>query len=68
MGNSVKIRLAKINKKQVDLLKEIRKRGFKNLQPPALSTYINGNSTAPQSEAVMKLVYEILSKWEKEQK
>lgn len=66
MENSVKLRLLNLGKKQVDLLKVIRKKGYTNLQPPQLSSYINGANTTPQAQAVMKIVYETLEQWEAE--
>lgn len=68
MGNTTKVRLAILGKKQIDLLFEIRKRGYKNLEPPTLSTYINGNSTSPQAQAVLELIDTILTEWESEVK
>ena len=64
MENLVKIRLLNLGKKQVDLLKVIRSKGYSNLQPPRLSSYINGANTTPQAQAVMKIVYETLEQWE----
>ena len=66
MENSVKLRLLNLGKKQVDLLKVIRKKGYTNLQPPQLSSYINGANTTPQAKAVMQIVYETLEQWEAE--
>lgn len=63
----IKIRLLQLGKKQVDLLAEIRKRGYKNLQPPALSAYINRKDTTAQAERVLELADEILKEWEAEQ-
>ncbi|MEI3158114.1 MAG: hypothetical protein V8T08_00610 [Monoglobus pectinilyticus] len=48
----------------MDLLKVIRSKGYSNLQPPQLSSYINGANTTPQAQAVMKIVYETLEQWE----
>ena len=64
MENLVKIRLLNLGKKQGDLLKVIRSKGYSNLQPPQLSSYINGANTTPQAQAVMKIVYETLEQWE----
>ena len=64
--NEIKIRLLRLEKRQVDLLDAIRKRGFKNLQPSTLSQYISGTITGPQAETVIKIIYEILASWEEE--
>lgn len=64
MANVVRPRLAELGKTQVELLKEIRKRGFKNLNAQQLSKYANGHEITPQSEAVMEIAFEILDEWE----
>ena len=67
MANMVKVRLAQLGKKQVDLLVALRERGFINLSPALLSTYVNGMSMAPQAQAVVKASDKILGEWEREQ-
>ena len=64
MGNMIKARLLNLGKKQVDLLEVIRKNGYANLQPPQLSSYINGSNTTPQAQAVLRIVYKTLEAWE----
>ncbi len=64
MGKDIKVRLAMLGKTQVELLNEIRKRGFKKLTPQALSSYITGRDTTPQSEVVLKIARDILKEWE----
>ena len=66
MGNIYKSRLAALGKRQVDLLAEVRKRGYKNLQPPQISNYLSGMYTGPQAQAVLKIIGDILDEWEKE--
>ena len=68
MGNQVKVKLLELEKKQVDLLKELRKRGYPRLQQPQLSSYINGAVITPQSQAVMRIVDDILDEWENEER
>lgn len=59
----IKIRLLELNRKQVDLLKEVRKRGYPKLDPSVLSKYINGRDVTPQSKAVLSLCETILAEW-----
>ena len=68
MGNPIKIRLAQLGKKQVDLLEELQKRGFKTLADSTLCKIVNGRMESPQSDAVKKVITTILDEWEKEQK
>ena len=68
MGNHVKVRLAELEKKQKDLLEVIRTKGYPRLQQPQLSSYINGAVITPQSQAVMRIVDEILDEWENEER
>lgn len=66
MGNHVKVRLAELEKKQKDLLEVIRTKGYPRLQQPQLNAYINGAVTTPQSQAVMRIVDEILDEWKRQ--
>lgn len=50
---NIKMKLLELNKKQVDLLNEVRKRGYPRLDPSTLSKYINGRAVTPQSEIVL---------------
>lgn len=63
MSNSIKISLAELGKKQVDLLEELKKRGYKTLYPTQLSNYINGRESGPQANAVKATIYEIINYW-----
>lgn len=49
MGNLIKARLAIMGKRQIDLLEELRKRGYPNLYATQLSSYINGHACGPQA-------------------
>lgn len=64
MGNTTKVRLAMLGKKQVDVLSEVRRRGYANLELSQLNAYINGRNTTPQAKAVMKIVDDVLNEWE----
>lgn len=66
MASAVKIRLLQIGKKQVDLLTEIRKRGYPNLGDTQLSKYVNGRDITPQARAVKKIIEQILDEWEQD--
>lgn len=43
-----KVELAKLGKKQIDLLAEVRKRGYPNLYETQLSVYLSGRDRSPQ--------------------
>lgn len=62
---SIKVRLLKLNKRQVDLLDEIRKRGYPKLDQSVLSRYVNGRVISPQSQSVLAICEKILNEWEK---
>lgn len=64
MGNPTKVRLAQLGKKQVDLLEELRARGFKTLADSTLCKIINGRMESPQADAVKGAIDMILSDWE----
>ena len=65
MGTGMKVRLVQLNKKQIDVLEEVRKRGYPKLGFAAFNRYFNGREITPQGEAVMKLADKIISEWEK---
>lgn len=60
---NIKIELLKLGKKQTDLVKEIRKRGFPSVQATHLSRYINDADTTPQAKAVLSLCSIIIDEW-----
>lgn len=61
-----KIRLLQLAKKQVDLLNELHKMGYKEVTAPRLSTAINRKDNEPKAELIRKLCDEILARWESE--
>ncbi len=61
---NIKIKLLELNKRQVDLLDEIHKRGYPTLAPSVLSRYINRREITPQSKAVLAICEDVLSEWE----
>ena len=65
---SIKIKLLELNKRQTDLLTELKRRGFKKLQPSELSIIISGKLTTPKAESVLEMCYCILAEWESEVK
>lgn len=62
----IKVELIKLGKKQVDLLEEIRKRGYPRLLPCQISGYINGLVLGPQADSVLELCREIIHEWKEE--
>lgn len=68
MPNLIKLKLLEVNKKQVDLLAELRKRGYSNMCPPYLSNIINGVEQTPNAQTVRDLIYQILDEWKSEVK
>lgn len=61
---SIKIKLLELGKRQTDLLTELRKRGWKSLQPSELSIIVNGKLTTPKAQSVLAMCDRILTEWE----
>lgn len=59
----IKDRLKKLGKTQVWLIFELRKRGI-DIQPPLMSSIINGVYTYPQANRILVVCDEILKKVE----
>ena len=59
----IKDRLKKLNKTQVWLIFKLRERGIE-VQPPLLSSIINGVYTYPQAQRGLKVCDEILTEVE----
>ena len=59
----IKDRLKKLGKTQVWLIFQLRERGIK-IQPPLMSSIINGVYTYPQAQRVLKVCDEILTEAE----
>lgn len=66
MANIFRARLGLVDKKQVELLAEVKKRGFSNLDPHLFSCYANGHSDTPQAKAVIAVANRILDEWERQ--
>lgn len=64
---NIKIKLLELNKRQKDLLEELRNRGY-SIQPPELSVFINKQLTTPKADVILGLCDEILTEWENESK
>lgn len=60
----IKVRLAELGKKQVDLMPELAKRGIK-VNPTELSRAIGGTNQQPKMQTILSAANEILSEWEK---
>lgn len=56
----IKDRIKALGKTQVWLIFELRKRGI-DIQPPLMSSIINGVYTYPQAQRVLKVCDEILT-------
>ena len=59
----IKDRIKALGKTQVWLIFELRKRGIE-IQPPLMSSIINGVYTYPQAQRVLKVCDEILTEVE----
>ena len=68
MKYNIPVRLAQLQKKQIDLLHEIKKEGipapYDNLYPTELSKFIRGDENPPKSDAILDMCDKILTKWE----
>lgn len=66
MNKDIKVRLAQLDKKQTDLLDEVRKEGYPRLTQTAFCAYINGRiGGRPQAEVVLEIARGILDIWER---
>lgn len=66
MTNVLTLPLAQAGRKQVELLTELKERGFTNLSDSLLSKYANGRDTGPQAKKVLEASFEIIEGWKKE--
>lgn len=64
MLRDIKVRLAKLDRKQVELVAEIHKRGFPRLDPARFSQMIKGTYTIGSAPQIIDLADEILKEWE----
>lgn len=62
---NTKMRLLRLEKKQVDLLREI-KEVYPSVDPSFLSGTISGKHNTPLAYRVREMIEDILAKWEKE--
>lgn len=60
----VKERLDAVGKKHIELLFEVRKRGFAKMSQPAFSAITTGATVTPQADAVLEVCSQILNEWE----
>lgn len=65
MPFKIKVRLAELGKKQVDLIPELEKKGLK-VSPTELSLAILGRNQQPKMAKVLSAANEIISDWEQE--
>lgn len=65
MPFKIKVRLAELGRKQVELIPELAKRGL-SVNPTELSLAILGRSQQPKAEKILSAANEIVSEWEKE--
>lgn len=63
---SIKVRLAILGKRQTDVLKELRKRGFETLAYNYFNECLNGMRPTPGSKKVLEACEEVLAEWERE--
>lgn len=60
----IKVKLFELGKRQTDLIDELHKRGYKNIQPSELSLMISKRLTTPKAETFLQLCEEIIKEWE----
>jgi hypothetical protein len=66
-SSEIKSRLASLNKKQVDLMRELNKLGgvYTIASPSALSLIINGYRSGRKAETIYIKCLQIIGNWEK---
>jgi len=57
------VRLARLRKKQSDVIKELKKRGVK-CNPGEFSNFVNGVMNPPKSDLVLSEADKIITEWE----
>ena len=62
----IKYNLLLLGKRQIDLVREIRKRGYPKMTASLFSKYLNGYEPTPQCEAVLKLAEQIIDEWKEQ--
>lgn len=62
----IKMRLLQVGKKQVDLIHELRKRGYTGIEAPLVSSVISGRNSYPKGLEIREAIGDILSEWEAE--
>ncbi len=60
----IKSRLSKLGMTQVDLILELKKRGYE-IQPPMMSSILRGAYTAPKAKLILEECADILDKKER---
>lgn len=63
----LKIELVKLGKRQIDLISELRERGYK-INPPDISAYLSGYIVTPKSQEVLKECENIIEGWKADEK
>ncbi|MCL2071477.1 MAG: hypothetical protein FWH07_04485 [Oscillospiraceae bacterium] len=64
-NNNIKSRLRVLGKKQVDLIKPIRAKGFK-IDPSRLSQALQGHYDSPAYRKIVETAYDIVAMWERQ--
>ncbi|MCM1523434.1 MAG: hypothetical protein NC120_03145 [Ruminococcus sp.] len=64
MPFKIKVRLAELGRKQVELIPELAKRGIK-VNSTELSQALSGTNRQPKMQAILSAANEIISEWEK---
>ena len=68
MKNNIPKRLFDLRRKQIDLLREIKKEGvpapYDSLYPTELSKFIRGDENSPKADVVLEMCDKILTRWE----
>lgn len=67
MPFKIKVRLAELERKQIDLIPELAKRGIK-VNPTELSYAIRGRTQQPKAAKILSAANEIISEWESERR
>ena len=62
---NILVRLAQLHKKQVDVIRELKKRGI-IVYPAEFSNFVNGVMHPPKSDLVLSEADKILTEWEKQ--
>lgn len=63
---NIKIRLVELDKRQADLLKELHRMGYSEIDPSTMSKIVCHKLNTPKAYMIREIISDILTQWEEE--